>query len=90
MKNLQQKQHAPLRIDQYTSSFLKAVVTSKQDRKSLRIDPELHETLKRIVFYLGDRKISITAYIHNVLKHHLENFEGEIATICKAKNESIL
>ncbi|MEC3880251.1 DUF3408 domain-containing protein [Parapedobacter sp. 10938] len=87
MKKTAQK---PLRIAGYKSAFLKPTSLMARNGKTVYISPDFHEKITRIVFMLGGKKITLADYIHNVLKHHLEDFGEEIKAIYADKPNSIL
>lgn len=91
MKKTQQKQHKKvLRISRYKSAFLKPTQFLARRGKSVYISPDFHEKLSRIVFLLGDGKITMADYLHSVLKYHFEDFAEEIKTIYAGKQKPIV
>lgn len=90
MKNTQQNQKGALRIARYKSSFLKPTELVARNGKSVYISPEFHANLSRIVFMLGGGKMTISDYLHNLLKNHFEEFGEDIRTIYENMNKPIL
>lgn len=58
--------------------------------KSVYISPDFHRKLSRIVFLLEEGKITLSDYLHSVLKHHFEEFGDEIKIIYADKQKPIL
>ncbi|SDZ89961.1 Protein of unknown function [Porphyromonadaceae bacterium KH3R12] len=79
-----------LQVEQYKSTFLKPTGLVARQGKSIYISPDFHKRISRIVFILGDGKITLSDYLHNVLKHHFENFSDEIKIISVDKQEPII
>ncbi|WP_454045082.1 DUF3408 domain-containing protein [Chryseobacterium sp. Marseille-Q8038] len=91
MKKQEQNQSKKtLHIDEYESSFLKATSTVARCGKSVYICSDFHKKLTRIVCILGDGEITLTDYIHNVLRQHFENFDDEINAIHAMNQKPIL
>lgn len=64
--------------DNYVETFLKEVSTKAKNGKTVYIRPEFHEKLTRIVQVIGEDKVSIYAYLDNLLEHHFEEFSQTI------------
>lgn len=79
-----------LHINEYECAFLKPTSTVARCGKSVYICSDFHKKLTRIVCILGDGEITLTDYIHNVLKQHFENFAEEINTIHALNQKPIL
>lgn len=62
----------------YESIFLIKSDTNARDGKTVYIRPAFHEKLTRIIQVIGEDKISIYAYLDNLLAHHFDEFEEEI------------
>lgn len=91
MKKQEQNQsRKTLHIDEYESSFLKPTSTVARCGKSVYICSDFHKKLTRIVCILGDGEITLTDYIHNVLRQHFENFGDEINAIHAMNQKPIL
>lgn len=89
-KTAQQQEPKVLRTSQYRSAFLKPTAFKARDGKSVYISSDFHEKVSRIVFMLGDGKITLADYLYNVLKQHFEDFGDEINTIHASKQKPIL
>lgn len=91
MKKTQQKQEEKaLRTKQYHSSFLTPTEFIARQGRSAYISTDHHEKLSRIVFILGEGKITLSDYLHNVLKQHFKYYEHEINTIYVDKQKPIV
>lgn len=62
-------------IKEYEELFFKDVKSTARHGKSVYIDPEHHKILSRIVQVIADDKLTIYAYLHNLLEHHFNEFE---------------
>ena len=91
MNKTQQKQpEKVLRKAHYKSAFLRPTGVVARCGKSVYISPDFHKKLSRIVFLLGEGEITLTDYLHSVLKHHFEDFGEEINTIHARNQKPIL
>ena len=89
-KTQQNQQKKVLRITRYKSAFLRPTGVVARCGKSVYISPDFHKKLSRIVFLLGEGEITLTDYLHSVLKHHFEEFGDEIKIIYADKQKPIL
>lgn len=62
----------------YEHTFFKKSETNARDGKTVYIRPEFHEKLTRIIHVIGEDKISIYAYIDNLLDFHFREFAEQI------------
>lgn len=62
----------------YESVFFKKSDTNARDGKTVYIRPEFHEKLTRIIQVIGQDKITIYAYLDNLLDYHFEEFGEQI------------
>jgi hypothetical protein len=53
--------------------------------KSVYIRREYHDRISQIISVIGGNEVSLFAYIDNVLAHHFENFQDDIARSFKKK-----
>ncbi|AIM35287.1 conjugal transfer protein TraB [Sphingobacterium sp. ML3W] len=63
---------------EYESTFFKKSDTNARDGKTVYIRPEFHEKLTRIIQVIGQDKISIYAYLDNLLDYHFQEFGEQI------------
>lgn len=73
----------------YEKLFLKDVKSTARHGKSVYIDPEHHKILSRIVQVIAEDKLTIYAYLFNLLEHHFKEFEQQITTSFNEKNKPI-
>nr|WP_302848106.1 DUF3408 domain-containing protein [Myroides profundi] len=64
--------------ENYVETFLKETSTRARDGKTVYIRPEFHEKLTRIIQVIGEDKVSIYAYLDNLLDNHFEEFSQTI------------
>lgn len=86
-KNLISKQKKQTRQSvetDYESIFFKKSDTNARDGKTVYIRPEFHEKLTRIIHIIGEDKITIYAYLDNLLDNHFDEFAQQIT---KSYNE---
>ncbi|MDV4102911.1 DUF3408 domain-containing protein [Flavobacterium sp. I3-2] len=62
----------------YESVFFKKSDTNARDGKTVYIRPEFHEKLTRIIQVIGEDKITIYAYLNNLLDYHFQEFSEQI------------
>ncbi len=76
------RKSAPVQVtkskENYVETFLKETPTRARDGKTVYIRPEFHEKLTRIIQVIGEDKISIYAYLDNLLDNHFEEFSQTI------------
>ncbi|UVD79378.1 DUF3408 domain-containing protein [Myroides albus] len=76
-------------IENYVDTFLNEVSTKAKDGKTVYIRPESHKKLTRIVEVIGENKVSVYAYLYNLLEHHFNELEQEITISFNEKNKPI-
>lgn len=74
----------------YESIFFKRAETNARDGKTVYIRPDFHEKLSRIVQVIGEDKISIYAYLDNLLDYHFQEFGAQITKSFNDKYKPIL
>ena len=74
----------------YESIFFKKPDTNARDGKTVYIRPDFHEKLSRIVQVIGEDKITIYAYLDNLLEYHFQEFGEQITTSFNDKYKPIL
>lgn len=62
----------------YENRFLKKTDTNARDGKTVYIRPEFHTKLTRIIQVIGEDKITIYAYLDNLLDHHFKEYGEQI------------
>ncbi|MCK8142542.1 DUF3408 domain-containing protein [Flavobacterium sp. I-SCBP12n] len=76
--------------DAYESIFFKRIDTNARDGKTVYIRPDFHEKLSRIVQVIGEDKITIYAYLDNLLDYHFQEFGEQITKSFNDKYKPIL
>lgn len=74
----------------YEQLFFKRAETNARNGKSVYIRPDFHERLSRIVQVIGEDKITIYAYLDNLLEYHFQEFGDDIIKTFNAKYKPIL
>lgn len=64
--------------DDYEKLFIRDPGTTARNGKPVYIRPEFHERLSRIVHVIGHDKLSIYAYLDNVLELHFQQYGEQI------------
>ncbi len=77
------------KVVDYEEFFFKDVKSTARHGKSVYIDPEHHKILSRIVQVIADDKLTIYAYLYNLLEHHFNEFEQQITISFNEKNKPI-
>lgn len=68
----------------YEKIFFKRAETNARNGKSVYIRPDFHEKMSRIIQVIGEDKITIYAYLNNLLEYHFDEFGEQIT---KSYNE---
>lgn len=74
----------------YADLFFKKSETNARDGKTVYIRTDFHEKITRIVQVIGEDKISIYAYLDNLLEYHFQEFAEQIITSFNDKYKPIL
>lgn len=74
----------------YESIFFRRPDTNARDGKTVYIRPDFHEKLSRIVQVIGEDKITIYAYLDNLLNYHFQEFGEQITKSFNDKYKPIL
>lgn len=74
----------------YEKLFFKRAETSARYGKSVYIRPDFHERLTRIVQVIGEDKITIYAYLDNLLEYHFQEFGEDIIKSFNDKYKPII
>lgn len=89
MKNTKQKSKKILRTTQYKETFLTPTDFLARSGKSVYIDKEFHQKLNQLVFMLGNGKLTLSDYIHNLLEHHFDDFGAEMSELYNNSDKQI-
>nr|WP_315240047.1 DUF3408 domain-containing protein [uncultured Flavobacterium sp.] len=74
----------------YDGIFFRKTDTNARDGKTVYIRPDFHEKLSRIVQVIGEDKITIYAYLDNLLDYHFQEFGEQITKSFNDKYKPIL
>jgi hypothetical protein len=74
----------------YEEIFFRNPDTSARHGKSVYINPDFHQRLSRIVQVIGEDKITLYAYLNNVLAYHFQEFGDDITKSFNDKYKPIL
>lgn len=74
-KRISSKQRR-LSLDEYRSAYLQ--VPKIADRKPVFVSGEVRDSLDRIVRYFGDRGMSASGMVENLVRLHLETYREDI------------
>lgn len=71
----------------YEKLFLVDSDIPTRSGKLVSIREKYHRRIARIVQVIGKKEVSIFSYIDNVLNHHFESFQDEIAELYNKNND---
>lgn len=74
----------------YEDIFFKKSETNARDGKTVYIRQDFHAKLSRIVQVIGEDKLTIYAYLDNLLAYHFEEFGEQITKSYNEKYKPIL
>ena len=74
----------------YESIFFRRPDTNARDGKTVYIRPDFHEKMSRILQVIGEDKITIYAYLDNLLDYHFQEFGEQITKSFNDKYKPIL
>src|SRR5690606_35775230 len=74
----------------YEKLSFKRAETNARYGKSVYIRPDFHESLTRIVQVIGEDKITIYAYLDNLLEYHFQEFGEDIIKSFNDKYKPII
>ncbi|MBT2623595.1 DUF3408 domain-containing protein [Chryseobacterium sp. ISL-6] len=77
-------------VPDYETLFFKKPDTNARDGKTVYIRPDFHEKLSRIVQVIGEDKLTIYAYLDNLLEYHFHEFGDQITISFNNKYKPIL
>ncbi|WLD23294.1 DUF3408 domain-containing protein [Flavobacterium dauae] len=78
MKITKQKSKKLRRTDIYQSTFLTPTTFMARQGKTVYISKEFHQKLSQLVFMLGNGKLTLADYLHNLLQHHFDDFGSDM------------
>ena len=88
-ENIPRRQRIKSKID-YKAIFL-APKVSKEKSARVTINVEYHIVMLRLMGAMGNKKISITNYLNNIIESHLNEYKNEINELYqKTQSDNIL
>lgn len=90
MKNLFKKKKRSDSNEHYKDNYLQPTKFLAKNGKTVYISDEFHQNISRIVFILGDGKITISDYLYNVLEQHFQDFGADIKALHNEMQKPIL
>jgi hypothetical protein len=63
-------------LEQYREAFLQ--VPKLEDRKPVFVSREIRDRLDEIVRKLGGRRMSVSGFIENLARHHIELYHEDV------------
>ncbi len=78
-----------LHTEEYKKTFLQSTDFVAREGKSVYISPEFHENISKIVFLMGNGKMTISDYLYNVLTQHFQDFREEIQIVYQESTKMI-
>jgi hypothetical protein len=69
----------------YKSLFIKEANITARVGKTVYIRKEHHDRILKIVQVIGENEVSLFSYIDNIIAHHFESFQDDIAQSYKNK-----
>lgn len=73
----------------YESLFIQKTDFKARTGKAVYIRPKYHDRISKIVWVIGEGRISLSDYIDHILTHHFENFKDEIIRIYNEKDSNL-
>lgn len=70
----------------FRTTFLTHTIV--RDRYAVYISRDTKQTIENIIQHLSTNKVSLSGYIENVLRHHVELYKDEINREYRAKNKN--
>jgi hypothetical protein len=89
MKKLKQKPNGASGAAQYKTTFLQPTEFMARNGKTVYISEEFHQKISRIVFMLGNGKITISDYLYNLLEQHFQDFGEDVKALYNEKQKTI-
>lgn len=88
---LSKKPRAPneMDIEKYYSLFFKIPTESARKGKSVYLRQEHHHRFNRLISTLGIEKLTIYAYVDNIIEHHFNKYEELISFIYQQKDKPL-
>lgn len=72
----------------YESLFIQELIgVAARSGKSVYIRKEHHDRILKIIQVIGKNEISLFSYLDNILSHHFDTFQSEIAELYNKNNK---
>lgn len=71
----------------YESLFFKEANIKTRNGSAVYIRKEYHQRIMKIIRVIGEDEISLFSYLDNVLKHHFDQFQDDMARAYNQKNK---
>ena len=78
-----------IRGQDYESLFIRDAAASTRNGKTVYIRKVFHDRIMRIVQVIGYNELSLFSYLDNVLEHHFNTYQEDIAELYKKRNPDI-
>ncbi|MDM1094211.1 DUF3408 domain-containing protein [Myroides odoratimimus] len=78
-----------LNKDDYCGQFFKIPTTTASRGKSVYVRQEHHETFNRLTSIMGIDKLTIYAYLDNIIEYHFQEFGELISEIYNEKHKPL-
>lgn len=75
--------------ENYCGQFFKIPMTTASRGKSVYVRQEHHETFSRLTNIMGIDKLTIYAYLDNIIEYHFQEFEELIKEIYNEKHKPL-
>lgn len=81
-KETPRKKRSSINLD-YSDTFLARYELAS--RQGLHLEKETIATIKRIIYSIGDERLTVSGFVENVLKHHFEFYKDEVNRLHEEK-----
>ena len=81
-KETPRKKRNSMNLD-YSDTFLARYELAS--RQGLHLEKETIATIKRIIYSIGDERLTVSGFVENVLRHHFEFYKDEVNRLHEEK-----
>ena len=81
-KETPRKKRSSINLD-YSDTFLSRYELAS--RQGLHLEKGTIATIKRIIYSIGDERLTVSGFVENVLKHHFEFYKEEVNRLHEEK-----
>lgn len=82
LKETPRKKRSSMNLD-YSDTFLARYELAS--RQGLHLEKETIATIKRIIYSIGDERLTVSGFVENVLRHHFEFYKDEVNRLHEEK-----